>query len=191
MLLLRLVVVAAVLGLVHGLLQPWATGAASRVGLHSFGYRVKSGLKILSSSPSSRIMSSGVGNRQQTSYEMFLARSLQSSALHFKVSENDEGDELDMNEEITFDKPSFGGTATLKKISKAAVPVAASLGFAASPGAAIGVRVAGAAAGGVAGVVFKSIIDKRIELVQDGETVYGEGDGGGVTSGAWDHLRRK
>ena len=28
-------------------------------------------------------------------------------------------------------------------------------------------------------MVFKSIIDKRIELVQDGETVYGEGDGGG------------
>ena len=38
----------------------------------------------------------------------------------------------------------------LEKISKAAIPVAASLGFAAAPTAAIGARVAGAAAGSVA-----------------------------------------
>lgn len=183
MLLLRLAVVAAVLGLVHGLLQPWATRAASQVGIASIGSQAKSGPRILSRRPGSPMMALDGGKRQRRGHEMFRDRSLKSSALHFKVSENDEGDELDMDEEIIFDEPSFGGTATLKKISKAAVPLAVSLGFAASPGTAIGIRVAGAAAGGVAGMVVKKVIDNRILLTDEEETVSGGGGGGHGSGG--------
>jgi hypothetical protein len=107
-------------------------------------------------------------------------------ALHFKVSENDDGDDLDMDEEIVFDEPGFGGfggASTLQKISKAAIPVAASLGFAATPAAAIGMRVAGAAAGGVAGFVLKRAVDNRIMLLEETDPEYGDGDGTGGAGG--------
>lgn len=106
------------------------------------------------------------------------------SRLYFKVSENDEAEDLDMDEEIEFDEPSFGGTAVLEKISKAAIPVAASLGFAVTPTAAIGARVAGAAAGSVAGVVLKRVVDNRIVLMENEDTESGDGTGsGGGSSG--------
>lgn len=107
------------------------------------------------------------------------------SRLHFKVSENDEAEDLELDEEIEFDEPSFGGTAVLEKISKAAIPVAASLGFAATPTAAIGARVAGAAAGSVAGIVLKRVVDSRIVLMEsdDPENGDGTGSGGGSSGG--------
>ena len=138
---LRLAVVFGLLGLVHGLLQPWATRATGQVGTGSFASRSNMGLRVLSRPSRGLKMVLKCGKRQHEAHEVFRVRSHHSSALHFKVSENDEGDELDMDEEIVFDEPSIGSTATLKKISKAAVPLAASLGFAASPGTAIGIRM--------------------------------------------------
>ena len=106
-----------------------------------------------------------------------------SSRLHFKVSENDEAEDLDLDEEIEFDEPSFDGTAMLGKISKAAILVAASLGFAAAPTAVIGARVAGAAAGSVAGVVLKRVVDNRIVLMESEDPESGDGNGFGGSSG--------
>jgi hypothetical protein len=98
--------------------------------------------------------------------------------LKFKVAESDVEEEEDV-EEIDFDED--GGSSVLRKLSKGVVPIAASIGFAVTPSPAIALRLAGAAVGGVAGLVARKAIESRIQ-----ETDSGDGDddnnGGGSTA---------
>ena len=91
------------------------------------------------------------------------------TALSFKVSETDEVD-VEEDEDVDEDEDGSGGSVMLRKISKGMPLVAASLGFAVTPSSAIAARIAGAAAGGVAGLLAQQVILARIKTA--------EGDGG-------------
>lgn len=100
-----------------------------------------------------------------------------STALRFKVSESDEV-EVEDDEEVDFDNDDDGGgSVMLKKLSKGMPLVAASLGFAVTPSSAIAMRVAGAAAGGMVGLVARKAMLERIKAAEGG-------DGGGADNDA-------
>lgn len=98
------------------------------------------------------------------------------SRLRFKVADVDE--DVDEDEELDFDgdgKPS----SLLKKLSNSIVPLAASVGFAVTPSSAVAVRIAGLAAGGVAGFIAKKVVIDK--LVENEDSDGGDDDGGGGT----------
>jgi len=98
------------------------------------------------------------------------------TSLKFKTSES-EVDEVDVDEEVVeFDDA--GGSPILKKLSKGMPIVAASLGFAITPSSAIAFRVAGAAAGGLAGFIAKNMILERMKGSEDDGGDDNNGGGG-------------
>lgn len=75
-------------------------------------------------------------------------------------SENDDDDD-DLDDLLAQNHGS--GSGMLSKLSKGIIPIAASMGFAMTPSPTMAVRIAGAAAGGVAGFFAKKAIDSRIQ----------------------------
>ena len=99
-----------------------------------------------------------------------------STALRFKVSEADETS-VEEDEELDFGQGGeSGGKSLLRKLSRGVVPLAASLGFVVTPSSAVAVRVAGAAVGGVAGVLARRAILSNLAAQPDNT------DGGGDDS---------
>jgi len=91
----------------------------------------------------------------------------QSLALLFKVAENEE--DTDMDEDVEFDEVRPGGL--IKKISNSIIPLAATLGFVATPSTAVASRIVGAAAGGVAGALTKVIVlDKLVRAAEEADS---------------------
>jgi len=92
--------------------------------------------------------------------------STSATRLLFKVSEADDVDVED-DEELDFGQNDGNGAGGkngfLKKLSRGVVPLAASLGFVVTPSPAIAVRVAGAAVGGMAGVLARRVLVSRID----------------------------
>lgn len=96
--------------------------------------------------------------------------------LYFKVSESDELTEVEQ-EEVEFD--SVDKSDILLKLSRGLIPVAASVGFAVTPSPVIAARIAGAAVGGVAGLITRNVIASRIKPVYDDDDDNdGNGSGG-------------
>jgi hypothetical protein len=100
--------------------------------------------------------------------------SLSSTRLQFRVVE-DEADVEEDTEVITIDS----GSGFLKKLSTGIVPLAASLGFAVTPSSTIAYRVAGAAAGGLAGLVARTLILKKLSA-EELERARANDNGGGA-----------
>lgn len=110
--------------------------------------------------------------------------------LHFRVSDNDEGDstaaggnafvkdeeeeeeEEDSDELEKSNRGKAKNPSMLRKLSRGIIPLAASLGFAVTPSPSVAVRIAGAAAGGVAGAVVRKIILSRERPAISPETAY-------------------
>ena len=100
-------------------------------------------------------------------------------ALSFKVSESDEVDAID--QDVEFDEGlSFGDGrgGLLRKLSRAAIPVAASIGFAVSPSSSLASRLAAAAIGGGAGLLAKVVVLDKIIASIDSEIAADEFNGG-------------
>ena len=95
-----------------------------------------------------------------------ISDSLSGTRLQFKVSEEEEL-EVDDGEELDFGQNDNGGASAsfLRKLSRGVVPLAASLGFVVTPSSAVAVRVAGAAVGGVAGIVARRAIQSKLSLM--------------------------
>ena len=99
------------------------------------------------------------------------------------VTEGDD-DDIDDDEVLDFDdftKP----LSTAKRISNSIVPLAASIGFVATPSPKLAVKVGGAVAGGIAGLATKvAVIDKLVKEEEEREfkNSIGGGDGGGEGS---------
>lgn len=93
--------------------------------------------------------------------------------LNFKVAEVE--DNVADSAEIEFQTISFDG-GILNKLSKGLVPIAASIGFAVSPSSGIAGRAAGAAIGGVAGYLVKSMTSNQPVALPDNT---GSGGSGG------------
>lgn len=106
------------------------------------------------------------------------------SYLKFKVSEGDEDVEFD--ESIEFDE--FKPSSNIQKLSRSIIPLAASLGFAVTPSSGVAIRLAGAAAGGVAGLVTKMVVldklvreeERKNSATDDGDDDTSDGGGGGA-----------
>lgn len=120
------------------------------------------------------------------SRKYLVPRASNSAALLFKVSEADEVDSID--EDIDFDEGlSFGDGrkgGLMRKLSKAAIPVAASIGFAVSPSTNLASRLTAAAIGGGAGLLAKVIVLDRIIASIDSEIELEDSDGGGSGGGS-------
>lgn len=105
--------------------------------------------------------------------------STSSTSVYFKVTEADEDVDVD-DEVIEFDNAGSNGKTLLRKLSKGVVPLAASLGFAATPSATLAVRIAGAVAGGAIGMAAKkTVLDKIFAEDHDGGGGGKSGRGGG------------
>lgn len=91
----------------------------------------------------------------------------------------DVADTDDDFEEVNFGKHvgSKPKSSFAKKISSGFVPVAASIGFALTPSPTIAARIAGAAAGGVFGLVAKTLVSSKTETEDDYDDA-GSGDSG-------------
>lgn len=101
--------------------------------------------------------------------------------LRFKVSDNEAIVDNDLDLDLDEDEDNnFDGGALLKKLSNGMVPVAASVGFALTRSPAIPARVAGAALGGVIGLIGKTLVLNSItEPEKDDEDGGDDGDVGG------------
>lgn len=102
---------------------------------------------------------------------IFSARQIPSSAtkLHFRTSEEaDEGESTGFLESGEKSSAQLKAERLLffKRISKGIVPLAASMGFAVTPSSKALFRIAGAAAGGVAGILAKQAVDTQIKTMQ-------------------------
>ena len=105
------------------------------------------------------------------------------TALKFKVSETDEEEDIDETE-LDFDD--FKPSSRMKKLSNSIIPLAATLGFAVTPSSGVAIRLAGAAAGGVAGLVTKiAIIDKMVRAEEKRNADDGEDDDSGSGGGSF------
>jgi len=85
--------------------------------------------------------------------------------LKFKLSENEgkESTALDLDDDIDDDDDDEFTGEFLQKLSKGVVPLAASVGFAVTPSAKVAARIAGAAAGGVVGLLAKNAMKISIK----------------------------
>ena len=109
-----------------------------------------------------------------------ISGSLGGTRLQFKVSEEEEL-EVDDGEELDFGQNDNSGGASasfLKKLSRGVVPLAASLGFVVTPSSAVAVRVAGAAVGGLAGIVARRAIQSKLSLLASNDGADDDDDDG-------------
>ena len=114
-----------------------------------------------------------------------LPHSSSSTALRFKVSETEDVDVDVDEEEVVFDGDGEGGSSSslLRRLVKGLPLITTSLGFAVTPSSAIAMRVAGAAAGGVTGMMARRVLLDRMPTAEgdggdDGDTGSGNGGGG-------------
>ena len=107
--------------------------------------------------------------------------SITSSSLLFKVAEEAEVDTDQDDGALDFvsGPPSSKKSSVFKKLSKGVVPIAASLGFAVTPSTAVASRIAGAAAGGLAGYLMKKGVLDRLFASNDNDDDANKRDGGG------------
>lgn len=103
--------------------------------------------------------------------------SIKLKPLYFKVSEEDGEEETDVVEdELKFSsEDGKSSSSLLQKLSRGAIPIAASVGFAVTPSASILSRVAGATVGGVAGFIAKRTVLDR--LIQSSNGDFDDDDG--------------
>lgn len=111
--------------------------------------------------------------------------------LRFKVAEDTEEDVEVTESELEFSSLEGDGRSSslLQKLSRGAIPIAASVGFAVTPSTSILGRVAGAAAGGVAGFIAKRTVLDRLTQPSDGDFDNDSGSGGGSGSGSGGQRR--
>eukprot|EP01035_Chromulina_nebulosa_P018503 gene18503-24220_t len=105
--------------------------------------------------------------------------------MKFKVSANDQETLVD-DEEIKYE--TFDGNSFLKKISNGIVPIAASVGFAATPSSSLAIRFAGATIGSLAGIIARRSLLNQINpktsnnnddrTLDSGKLDYGNGGDG-------------
>ena len=106
-----------------------------------------------------------------------------STCKYFKVSESEQ-DEVEDDEEVVFEE--VKSSSVLKKLSNGIVPLAASIGFAVTPSSGIAVRIAGAAAGGVAGLITKiTVLDKLVRNQEENSLNDNDDDDNGSEGGSF------